>query len=98
MPTYDNESRGSSPSARIDNYSQGLWAPQAPRPDAEKDLARFGLDPFEVELIMARFVDGKPMKQIVKDQGWLNSSSANYFLRKVLKKLREGRFCFNAKR
>jgi len=57
-------------------------------------LRRFGLDPYEVELLMLRFVEQKTMKDIVKEQGWTNVNSVNYFLRRVLTKLRKAGFKF----
>jgi hypothetical protein len=57
-------------------------------------LRRFGLDPYEVELLMLRFVEQKTMKEIVKEQGWTNVNSVNYFLRRVLTKLRKAGFKF----
>lgn len=58
----------------------------------ERKLQRFGLSPYEVELIMLRYVDDMQMKEIVKEQGWVNASSAGYFLKKTLAKLRLGGF------
>jgi hypothetical protein len=57
-------------------------------------LRKFGLDPYEVELLMLRFVEQKTVKDIVKEQGWTNVNSANYFLRRVLTKLRKAGFKF----
>lgn len=41
---------------------------------------------------MLRYVDDMQMKEIVKEQGWVNASSAGYFLKKTLAKLRLGGF------
>lgn len=55
-------------------------------------LNAFGIDPFEVELVLARFLERKSMRVIMEEQGWLNLNSANYYLRRTLAKLRHGGF------
>lgn len=58
----------------------------------EMKLKQFGLEQYEVELIVRRILDGQGLAEIVDEQGWTNKNSANYFLRKALTKLRKGGF------
>jgi hypothetical protein len=60
--------------------------------EVEVSLYRFGLKTYEVELVMMRYISGKKMRDIVETQGWVSVSSANYHLKKVMAKLRKGRF------
>jgi hypothetical protein len=52
-------------------------------------LKQAGLGVYEIELLMLRYVEGKSMKTIVAEQGWLNKDSASHFLRKALSSLRK---------
>ena len=53
-----------------------------------------GLEPFEVELVIAKNLLGLTMNQIVKVQHWTSLGSANYHYRNSLKKLRKRGFSF----
>lgn len=55
-------------------------------------LSKAGLSAHEIELIMCRFIDKRPMSEIVIEQGWLSVNSANHYLRRALKILRNGGF------
>jgi hypothetical protein len=93
MPKQSNQSiKAFRPYNNIEEL--GSWAndSEASIEEIEWKLRKFGLDAHEVELIMLRFMDGKSMIQIVKQQGWTNIDSANYYLKKTLKKLRDGGF------
>ncbi len=96
MPKRSKQSIKAYLTDRIDGY--WLEAEEKDREISEYEivtyLKRFGLDPYEVELLMLRFIENKSMKDIVKEQGWVSVTSANYYFRTILKKLREGGFSF----
>lgn len=58
----------------------------------KKKLILSGLSKYEVELVMSRIIEEKPLKQIVDEQGWTSVSSASHFLRSIFRKLREKGF------
>lgn len=66
--------------------------------EIEEKLRMFGLDHYEIDLIIARVVEGKSMKQLIAEQirnkepAWLTANSAGYHYKKALKKLRIGKF------
>lgn len=55
-------------------------------------LRKFGLSEFEVILILSRFYEGKTFEEIVKEQCWRSISSVEYYFKRVLSKLRKGKF------
>lgn len=55
-------------------------------------LIEFGLDKHEVELIMAYCVEGKPMKVVLKELGWISPNQVGYYVNKALQRLRDGGF------
>ncbi len=99
MPKGSKQSIKAIYSDRIEDYWLREQFEQRPlHPDeVELKLKRFGLDKYEVELLMLRYVENKPMKDIVKEQGWVNMNSATHYLRSSLRKLRDGGFKFHDK-
>lgn len=60
--------------------------------EIQTSLRKFGLTDYEIELLMLRVIDGHGAKAVMKKQGWLSLNSLSYHLKKVLKKLRDGKF------
>lgn len=58
----------------------------------QKVLEKFGLEEYEVELIMDKFVAELTLHEIVKIQGWTSTGSCNYSLKQALTKLKERGF------
>lgn len=55
-------------------------------------LYEFGLQAYEVQLLLSRFYDGMSFKDIVDQHKWTSVGSASYHFKMALKKLREGKF------
>lgn len=55
-------------------------------------LYYYGLQEYEVELIVARVLDNKPISVIVEEQHFISGNSVNYHFKKALKKLKERGF------
>ncbi len=55
-------------------------------------MSKYGLTAHEIKLVYYRAVKEMPFENIVKKQGWVSRGSAEYYYKKALKKLREGRF------
>lgn len=51
-------------------------------------LKNAGLEDYEVELVILRFIEDKSMIDVMNETGWLSINSANYYLRKAMRKLR----------
>lgn len=96
LPKISKDSVKATPKENIENYSGQFEnnLRELPGCEVELKLKRFGLDDFEVELLMLRFVEARPMVEVVKEQGWINVNSANYYLKCTLDKLRRARFTF----
>jgi len=60
--------------------------------EIERALYGFGLRKYEVDLIVARFIEGCSRTEIVEEQGWLNERSVSHYLKVILGKLRKGNF------
>lgn len=74
-------------------FSEFQWANNGSATDKlVNQLIEFGLDPYQVDLVILRVVEKKSMKEIVKELGWRSTDSANYHLKKALKMLRERNF------
>lgn len=58
----------------------------------ERRLFNYGLSKFEVDLLVARYVEEKTMEDIKKEQNWTSRGSLSHFLRETLKKLRKLEF------
>ncbi len=91
LPKLSKQSVKAYPSCKIDSYGLFTQALVSEK-QLEQRLLEFGLSEFEVEMLLLRFIEKKPMSEIVEIQGWTSLSSANYYLKKSLKRLREGRF------
>lgn len=61
----------------------------------EKALKHYGLDEWEVRLMMARVVEEKTLVEIQTEQGWVSPGHVAYHIRATLKKLKERGFGFN---
>lgn len=94
MPKPSRQSVKAYPSDRIQDYwiKEELYERTLSEYEVQAKLRKFGLDPYEAELIILRYIEEKSMQDIVKEQGWLNISSASHYLRRTLSKLREGKF------
>lgn len=82
--------------ARMVGYIDDLGVPSDSSPE-ERDkieirLRKFGLSPYEIELLMSRYGEGNPMSVVIEQQGWISVNSAAHYLRTALKKLRDGGF------
>lgn len=55
-------------------------------------LYRYGLEEFEVELIIARFIEEKTLREIRTELGWTSHSSIDHHLKQTLKKLKKRGF------
>jgi hypothetical protein len=58
----------------------------------ENALRSYGLDDWEVRLMMARVVEEKTLAELQAEQGWVSPGHAAYHLRATIKKLRERGF------
>ncbi len=76
----------------IDTVLMEVGPPEVRAEYIESRLIEFGLNPHEVELILLRCVDGRSMKDVVTEQGWVSINSASHYLRTALEKLRTGGF------
>lgn len=57
-----------------------------------KKLVDAGLEQHEVDLVVARFIEQLPLKEIVQVQGWTSEGSVKHFLKKALVHLRKVNF------
>lgn len=82
-------------------YTDGIERFPAPTPESSfgddparlvEKLIRYGLNPYEVNLIMARINEDKTFQEIVEEQGWTSIGTAHFHFRQALKKLRERGF------
>lgn len=96
LPKPSKQSVKAYPTEKIDDFwlRQEISQDGVPEEQILYKLRKFGLDPYEVELLMLRYVEGFSMKKIVVEQGWLSIGSANHYLHKALAKLRAGKFSF----
>jgi hypothetical protein len=81
---------------KIERFSTGIEAYQAfaelPQEYVISCLQAYGLRPFEIELLVARFWESLSFEEIVKKYGWTSVGSASHAFRTTLKKLRERGF------
>lgn len=56
--------------------------------EVEDKLSELGLRSFEVDLVMARIVEGWRFAEVCDKQGWVSTRSASYHLRNTVGKIR----------
>lgn len=91
MPKPSKQSVKTVKNYNIDNKGMAPL-PEVSEDQIEAQLRGFGLAGYEVALVVARVLDRKPLKQIAKEQGWVDFRSAAYHFKKALKKLRDAGF------
>jgi len=60
--------------------------------ELEKKLYSYGLNKYEVDLLIARFSDSLTIEQIVQKQHWTSQGSVSYHLQTTFNKLRERKY------
>lgn len=55
-------------------------------------LRRYGMQDHQVGLLISRFVDGRTLKEIAKQEGWRSEDTVSYHIRNALKELKERGF------
>lgn len=80
----------------IDNLVEGQSLYETPNEEdtvsLKQALVDNGLDPHEVDLVLARFVEDKTFREIAATQNWTSMGSCAYHFKMALKKLRERNF------
>lgn len=84
------------------SYYQDITNLQLPAEFTEEDytdlgslegkLLKAGLSPYEIRLLIAKYVDGRSLRDIFKEGNWTSIGSLNHQLRSATKKLRQGGF------
>lgn len=94
MPKPSKQSVQAFVATQIENYSlpKEFWDRTMEDHEIEARLRKFGLDNFEVELVMLRYIDNMTMKDIIEAQGWVSVNSVAHHLRSALRKLRKAGF------
>lgn len=80
------------PDDQIQNKQAVVWSPASDSEALEAKLKEYGLLGYQIELLLARFSEGKTLNQISKEFSWLSPNTAHYHLRKALQDLKDRKF------
>ncbi len=96
LPQLDRSSIRAHNVSYIDSFWKPLieGTPRLSEKEITRQLYDFGLGVYEVELLLARFLEDKRLEALAKEQGWVSTRSASYHLKETIKKLRKGGFKF----
>lgn len=94
MPKMSKNSVKAFYTGRIDEFwlKEQIDNREVPEWEIGVKMRNFGLNEFEIELLLSRYVENKSMLDIVAEQGWQSLNSASHYLKSALKKLRDGGF------